>query len=47
MKERAKNSISEKAIDLMERGLKDSSFIAERGFKKIISHFAEMLEKKG
>ena len=47
MKERAKNFISEKAAALMEGSLKDRSFIAERGFKKVISPFAEMLEKRG
>ena len=31
----------------MERSLKDIGFIAERGFKRVISPFAEMLEKRG
>ena len=31
----------------MERSLKDRGFITERGFKKVISSFAEMLEKRG
>ena len=31
----------------MEISLKDKGFIAERGFKKVISHCAEMLEKRG
>ena len=31
----------------MERSLKDRGFIAERGFKGVISPFAEMLEKRG
>ena len=31
----------------MERSLKDRGFIAERGFKNVISPFAEMLEKRG
>ena len=31
----------------MEASLKDRGPIAERGFKKIISPFAEMLEKRG
>ena len=47
MKERAKNFISEKATALMEGSLKDRGFIDERGFKKVISPFAEMLEKRG
>ena len=31
----------------MEKSLKDKCFIVERGFKKLISSFAEMLEKRG
>ena len=31
----------------MEGSLKDRGFIADRGFKKVISPFAEMLEKRG
>ena len=31
----------------MEGSLKDRGFIAERGLKKVISSFAEMLEKRG
>ena len=31
----------------MESSLKDRGFIAKRGFKKVISPFAEMLEKRG
>ena len=31
----------------MEISLKDRGFIAERGFKRLISPFAEMLEKRG
>ena len=31
----------------MEKSLKDMGFIVEREFKKLISHFAEMLEKRG
>ena len=30
----------------MEKSLKDRGFIAERGFKKLISYFVEMLEKR-
>ena len=47
MKEIAKNFMSEKVATLMEGSLKDRGFISERGFKKVISHFAEMLEKRG
>ena len=46
MKERARK-FSEKAATLMEGSLKDRGFIAERGFKKVISPFTEMLEKRG
>ena len=47
MKERAKNFISEKAVTLMEGSLKDIGFIAERGLKKVITPFVEMLENRG
>ena len=30
----------------MEESLKERGFIAERGFKNVISHFAEVLEKR-
>ena len=43
----AKDFISDKATALMERSLKDRGFIAERGFKRLISPFTEMLEKRG
>ena len=46
-KDRARNFISDKAAALMERSLKDRGFIAEREFKRLISPFAEMLEKRG
>ena len=46
-KDRVRNFISEKATALMEGSLKDRGFIAERGFKKVISPFAEMLKKRG
>ena len=39
--------ISDKAAALMEKSLKDRGFIVKRGFKKLISHFVEMLEKRG
>ena len=44
---RARNFILEKVAALMERSLKDRGFIAEKGFKKVISPFAKMLEKRG
>ena len=46
-KDRARNFISNKAAAVMERSLKDTGFIAKRGFKRLISPFAEMLEKRG
>ena len=42
---RAKNLISEKAAASMEGSLKNRGFITERGFKNIISPFAEVLER--
>ena len=44
--EKARNFISDKAVALMEKSLKERGFIAERGFKKLISPFVEMLEKR-
>ena len=38
--------ISEKAAALMEKNLKDRGFIVEKGFRKIISPFVEILEKR-
>ena len=46
-KARATKFVPDKAKALMERSLKDIGFIAERGFKKLISHFTEMMEKRG
>ena len=43
---RVRNLISEKAAALMEGSLKNRGFIAERGFKNIISPFAEVLERR-
>ena len=45
--ERVRILISDKASALMEKSLKDKGFIVERGFKKLISPFSEMLEKRG
>ena len=39
--------ISDKAYALMEESLKDKGFIVERGFKRLISPFPEILEKRG
>ena len=47
MKESARNFISKKAAALMEGSLKDIGFIVDRGFKIVISPFAEMLENRG
>ena len=44
--EKVRNFISNKEATLMEKSLKDRSFIAERGFKKFISPFVEMLENR-
>ena len=43
---KVRNFISDKAAALMEKSLKDRGFIAESGFKKLISPFVEMLEKR-
>ena len=43
---KAKKLISEKAVALMDESLKNKGFIAERGFKNIISPFSEMVEKR-
>ena len=40
------NFILESAMALMEGSLKNRGFIAERGFKNIISPFVEMVEKR-
>ena len=44
-KDKARNFISDKAVALMERILKDKGFIIERRFKRLISLFADILEK--
>ena len=46
-KDRTRNFVSNKAEALMERSSKDRGFISERGFKKLISPFADMLENRG
>ena len=46
-KDKSRDFISDKAAALMERSLKDKGFIAERGFKRLISTFSEMLENRG
>ena len=43
---KVRNFISGKAVELTEKSLKDKGFIAERGFKKLIFAFVEMLEKR-
>ena len=45
-KNRVENFISETTVALMEGSLKNKGFIAERGFKNIISPFIEMVEKR-
>ena len=44
--EKVRNFISDKVAALMEKSLKDIVFIVERGFKKLISPFVEILEKR-
>ena len=44
--EKARNFISNKAVALMEKSMKERGFIAERGFKNLVSPFVEMLEKR-
>ena len=44
---KVRSLILNKAAALMEKSLKDKGFIVERGFKKLIFPFAEMLEKRG
>ena len=44
--EKARNFVSDKAVVLMEKSLKERGFIAERGFKKLVSPLVEMLEKR-
>ena len=41
--EKVRNFILDKGVALMEKSLKDRGFIAERGFKKLISPFVEIL----
>ena len=45
--ERVRILMSNKEAALMEKNLKDRGFIVERGFKRLISPFSEMLEKRG
>ena len=42
-----KDFISEEAKDLWNRLLADKGFVSERGFWKMISHFSEIIEKRG
>ena len=44
--ERVRNLILDKASALMEKSRNDRGFIVERGFKRIIYPFSEMLEKR-
>ena len=44
--EKVRNFILDKAVALMEKSLKERGFIAERGFKKLVSPFVEMLENR-
>ena len=44
--EKVRSLISDKSATLMEKILKDGGFIVERLFRKLISPFAKMLEKR-
>ena len=44
--EKARHFISDKAVALMEKSLKERGFIDERGFKRLVSPFVEILEKR-
>ena len=44
--EKVRSLISDKAAALMEKILNDRGFIVERGFRKLISPLAKMLEKR-
>ena len=39
--------VSDSALVLWEKNLKDRGFIVKRGFNKLISPFVEMIEKRG
>ena len=45
--EKVRSLISDKATSLMEKRLGDRGFIVERGFRKLVSPFSEMFEKRG
>ena len=42
-----KSLISDESYSLWEKNLSDKGFIGERGFGKLISLFAEIIEKRG
>ena len=44
--EKLRSLMSNKEVTLMEKSMKDRGFIVERGLKKLISPFSEMLEKR-
>ena len=44
---KVRSFISDKAATLIEKNHKDRGFIIERGFRKLILSFVEMLEKRG
>ena len=42
-----KDFVSAEAKDLWTKVLDDKGFVSERGFGKLISHFSEIIEKRG
>ena len=45
--EEDKGFISAEAKDIWTKVLADNGFVSERGFGKLISHFSEIIEKRG
>ena len=46
MNEEVRSLISDKAVALMKKSLKDKGFIGKRGFKRLISLFIEILRRE-
>ena len=45
--EENKDFISAEAKDIWTKVLADNGFVSEKGFGKLISHFSEIIEKRG
>ena len=45
--EKDKDFVSVEAKDIWTKVLADKGFVCERGFGKLISHFSEIIEKRG